>query len=77
MLKLSKLSHWNDRNHHHNNRNASCCHEFDNKNKKIQSEIINTLNHENMISRIWHGYTTFDNADEYENLLKGRNICWY
>ena len=35
-----------------------------------------------MISRIWHGYTTFENADAYENLLKseifinirGRNI---
>ncbi len=23
-----------------------------------------------MISRIWHGYTTFANADAYENLLK-------
>ncbi|HEY5730037.1 MAG TPA: hypothetical protein VIS72_08290 [Anaerolineales bacterium] len=23
-----------------------------------------------MISRIWHGYTTFENADIYENLLK-------
>ncbi|NAY92299.1 antibiotic biosynthesis monooxygenase [Muricauda sp. JGD-17] len=23
-----------------------------------------------MISRIWHGYTTKDNADVYENLLK-------
>jgi len=23
-----------------------------------------------MISRIWHGYTTFENADAYENLLK-------
>lgn len=23
-----------------------------------------------MISRIWHGYTSFDNADAYENLLK-------
>jgi len=23
-----------------------------------------------MISRIWHGYTTFKNADAYENLLK-------
>lgn len=23
-----------------------------------------------MISRIWHGYTTFGNADAYENLLK-------
>jgi heme-degrading monooxygenase HmoA len=23
-----------------------------------------------MISRIWHGYTTPDNADAYENLLK-------
>jgi len=23
-----------------------------------------------MISRIWHGYTTFENADVYENLLK-------
>ncbi len=23
-----------------------------------------------MISRIWHGYTTFENADTYERLLK-------
>ncbi|UCD81331.1 MAG: hypothetical protein JSW26_07865 [Desulfobacterales bacterium] len=23
-----------------------------------------------MISRIWHGYTSFDNADKYEALLK-------
>jgi heme-degrading monooxygenase HmoA len=23
-----------------------------------------------MICRIWHGYTTFENADVYENLLK-------
>jgi heme-degrading monooxygenase HmoA len=23
-----------------------------------------------MISRIWHGWTTFENADKYENLLK-------
>ncbi len=23
-----------------------------------------------MISRIWHGYTTLENADTYENLLK-------
>lgn len=23
-----------------------------------------------MISRIWHGYTSFENADKYENLLK-------
>lgn len=23
-----------------------------------------------MISRIWHGYTSFENADTYENLLK-------
>lgn len=23
-----------------------------------------------MIGRIWHGYTIFDNADAYENLLK-------
>ena len=23
-----------------------------------------------MISRIWHGYTTFENADIYESLLK-------
>jgi hypothetical protein len=38
-----------------------------------------------MISRIWHGYTTFENADAYENLLKseiftgikGRNIQGY
>ncbi len=35
-----------------------------------------------MISRIWHGYTSFENADKYETLLKeeifigirGRNI---
>lgn len=38
-----------------------------------------------MISRIWHGYTTFENADKYENLLKeeiflgikGRNIAGF
>lgn len=38
-----------------------------------------------MISRIWHGYTTFGNADAYENLLreeiftgiKSRNIKGY
>jgi heme-degrading monooxygenase HmoA len=38
-----------------------------------------------MISRIWHGYTTFENADTYEKLLKneiftgikGRNINGY
>lgn len=38
-----------------------------------------------MISRIWHGYTTFENADIYEKLLrdeifdsiKGRNIKGY
>jgi hypothetical protein len=23
-----------------------------------------------MISRLWHGYTSLDNADAYENLLK-------
>ena len=23
-----------------------------------------------MIARIWHGYTTFENADAYENLLR-------
>ena len=23
-----------------------------------------------MVSRIWHGYTTLENADTYENLLK-------
>ncbi len=23
-----------------------------------------------MICRIWHGYTTFENADAYENILK-------
>jgi hypothetical protein len=23
-----------------------------------------------MISRVWHGYTTLENADTYENLLK-------
>jgi heme-degrading monooxygenase HmoA len=23
-----------------------------------------------MVSRIWHGYTTFENADKYENLLR-------
>jgi heme-degrading monooxygenase HmoA len=38
-----------------------------------------------MISRIWHGYTAFENADSYERLLreeiftgiKGRNIKGY
>jgi heme-degrading monooxygenase HmoA len=38
-----------------------------------------------MISRIWHGYTTFENADTYEKLLteeifigiKNRNINGY
>ena len=38
-----------------------------------------------MISRIWHGYTAFENADTYERLLreeiftgiKGRNIKGY
>ena len=38
-----------------------------------------------MISRIWHGYTTFENADTYEKLLaeeifigiKDRNINGY
>jgi heme-degrading monooxygenase HmoA len=38
-----------------------------------------------MISRIWHGYTTFENADAYERLLheeifvgiKNRNIKGY
>jgi heme-degrading monooxygenase HmoA len=38
-----------------------------------------------MISRLWHGYTTFENADKYEKLLreeifsgiKGRNIKGY
>jgi heme-degrading monooxygenase HmoA len=38
-----------------------------------------------MISRIWHGYTTHENADVYEHLLreeifegiKGRNIKGY
>jgi heme-degrading monooxygenase HmoA len=38
-----------------------------------------------MISRIWHGYTSFENANEYEKLLKeeiftgikGRNIKGY
>ncbi|MBN1454001.1 MAG: hypothetical protein JW963_23500 [Anaerolineales bacterium] len=27
-----------------------------------------------MISRIWHGYTTPEKADSYENLLKGEII---
>jgi len=27
-----------------------------------------------MISRIWHGYTTPENADSYETLLKGEVI---
>jgi heme-degrading monooxygenase HmoA len=27
-----------------------------------------------MISRIWHGYTTLENADIYETLLKGEVI---
>ena len=38
-----------------------------------------------MVSRIWHGYTTRDNSDAYENLLrneifigiKGKNIQGY
>ena len=38
-----------------------------------------------MISRIWHGYTTIENADSYESLLreeifvgiKNRNIAGY
>jgi len=38
-----------------------------------------------MIARIWHGYTTYENADTYEGLLKseiftgiqGRNIPGY
>jgi heme-degrading monooxygenase HmoA len=38
-----------------------------------------------MMSRIWHGYTAFENADSYERLLreeiftgiKGRNIKGY
>jgi hypothetical protein len=38
-----------------------------------------------MITRIWHGWTSFENADAYENLLKtevltgiaGRNIAGY
>lgn len=31
---------------------------------------IYTLKNNIMISRIWHGYTTKDNADTYENLLQ-------
>ena len=27
-----------------------------------------------MIARIWHGYTTIDNADKYEHLLKEQII---
>ena len=38
-----------------------------------------------MISRIWHGWTTFENSDTYENLLKteifpgiaSRNVSGY
>jgi heme-degrading monooxygenase HmoA len=29
-----------------------------------------------MISRIWHGWTTHENADIYENLLRGEIIKW-
>jgi heme-degrading monooxygenase HmoA len=34
--------------------------------------IINIINlkPKTMIGRIWHGYTTFENADTYEKLLK-------
>lgn len=29
-----------------------------------------------MISRIWHGYTTPQNADAYENLLRDEIFAW-
>jgi hypothetical protein len=29
-----------------------------------------------MITRIWHGYTTFENADAYENLLRTEIFTW-
>jgi len=29
-----------------------------------------------MIARIWHGYTTPENADAYENLLRGEVFDW-
>lgn len=29
-----------------------------------------------MISRIWHGWTSHDNADTYENLLKEEIFIW-
>jgi len=45
-------------------------------------DLNNTLN---MIGRIWHGWTTLENADEYENLLlnevipdiEAKNIAGY
>jgi heme-degrading monooxygenase HmoA len=37
---------------------------------KTDSFIILPLKLPIMISRIWHGYTTFENADTYERLLK-------
>lgn len=38
-------------------------------NLKILS-FIHFSKHSNMISRIWHGYTTKENADTYESLLQ-------
>jgi heme-degrading monooxygenase HmoA len=29
-----------------------------------------------MITRIWHGYTTLENADAYENLLRHEIFAW-
>jgi heme-degrading monooxygenase HmoA len=37
---------------------------------KTKNLIISPLKLTIMISRIWHGYTTFENADTYERLLK-------
>jgi len=41
------------------------------KNKSGSQKHGSSLKERNkMISRIWHGYTSFENADKYENLLK-------
>ena len=39
---------------------------------KFDVKLFNTCHekNKNMISRIWHGYTSKNNADVYENLLK-------
>ena len=36
----------------------------------LPSSIFPVLKTKHMIARIWHGYTTHENADTYENLLR-------